>query len=353
MPVPSHVLIDSLSGPDKVPAKAPATASPAVMVTPSPTRSAGGATPASSGVGSSSVGLGAVSAVSAVSTHSGGRTTSGSSVGSGTGVGLTTVAAGIMCSVHDPDYYFCGSMSEEVLHRYLDKVIDMQFLSRLPYDQRAEASPSFVPSDLTTYHYLSDIAYQHGQLLQMVISTKAKMVRQMIGFYGAPQTFENDFQLTLNVLTYDINYLKSNDPDIICGVDICEVIDIHDVGRSYFLLPTSDALFADVVSAFYTPDLYPTGRPSSYGPPFNFTIMWVNTTSVIFGTDAGHIDIVHPETRMWFYYLATQYIDCGCESIDFGDFGYVGAPYDCVCKNDLGLQHLWCLYMRRLGLMPQ
>ncbi len=57
----------------------------------------------------------------------------------------------------------------------------------------------------------------------------------------------------------------------------------------------------------YADMLYPDGRLRDH---------WRRGSSVP--------DITRPETRRWFYYLATEYIDLGCEAIHFGQVELVG-----------------------------
>jgi hypothetical protein len=50
----------------------------------------------------------------------------------------------------------------------------------------------------------------------------------------------------------------------------------------------------------------------------------------------SHLDLSQPETRMYYYYLSTRYIDAGCENIHFGDLHF-------GCRKDTGNRHLWNL----------
>ncbi len=228
------------------------------------------------------------------------------------------------------DYYFMNTISEEVLHRYLDRAIQATELSMMWWDNGPGApGPSYGP-DYDPYSNVAplyDAAYDHGKLLRMILNTGTKFVFDN-AFFTPPNPNWDSLSWICQTIKNDNDFLHTNDPEIICGASIEEVIPAQD---TMVLLPPPAVI-----------DLFWQARPSSADQAyFDYKLMQIDYAYVLAHNNnqylhEGHLDLTKPETQMWYYYLATRYIDAGCESIHFGDL------FD-GCWNDNGNGSLWYL----------
>ena len=162
----------------------------------------------------------------------------------------------------------------------------------------------------------------------MILDLKPKMIGDMAWVY----TDLSDHYLNwiCQTLKLDAQYLHKHDPEIICQATLNESI-TPNVGT--IVIPPG------LIDMFYKYDTrYPHGRPTvrkeecfntrlmEYDPPIptgvEITSRWFNP------------DVSKPETQMWMYYLATRYIDCGCEAIRLGESFLIN-------KRDPGNYYLW------------
>ncbi len=260
-------------------------------------------------------------------------------------------------------YYACGSMSEEVMHRYLDRVLQMSQISKPGnpvsvsakndnidtsaqgtiysnlyspdwWDLDLQQVPTYFPPNDTS---LYDETTEHGQLLRFIINSGAKFVWDMAYFWDGnlisnksdPSTWKdkkkwvNGKQIlemlggqlqdktfsigwTLCTLKADIDYIHEYDPEIICGASLSEVvsniqgIQIPDYVWLLFTgtLPASPQYFKSIEMLSLAGELgyYVAGNGSS-----------------------DHANITKVQSIMWNYFLATKYIDAGCEHLHIGD----------------------------------
>lgn len=117
--------------------------------------------------------------------------------------------------------------------------------------------------------------------------------------------------------------LHAADPDMILQAGIFEVVTRQvekvTIPRRVF---QEFGLAPEERSFRYADMLFPSGR---------FKDHW--------GPDASVPDITRLETRMWFYHLASSYIDAGMEGIHFGQVALIGA-------DDTGNERWWELLTR-------
>ena len=323
-------VINSLSGLDTL---AQAAAAPPAVATSSLSSPTDRAYSGGASSGPSYAGTTAVSAGIPAFSH-GARTTSGAA-SSTTGIGAMSTAASVVAG--DPAYYFNGSMSEDVLHRYLDRAMEVDSLSHMWWDgpgtQGPEYRHDYDPSNPATFSALIDTEYNHGELLEMIVTTGAKLVYGLAGF-RPPDSWYLDW--ICKTFTIDTNILHAHDPQIITGAGVPETLDPV---FTNMLLPSSDIILK----------FYPAGRPvSTWDPPhtsiitdvdqtyFDYRLMMMDYHAGHNENNASHLDISQPETRMYYYYLCTRYIKCGCEHLHFGDL-FEG------CQRDPGNRYLWSL----------
>jgi len=285
--------------------------------------------------------------------------TGGTGTGSRVSPGPSTRGGGAYISPVDPGarttdpYYFHANMSEEVLHNYLDRALEVELLSIWgnAWWAPGPSYPSSYNGNISSYplypspgNPLYDPTYDHGKLLQMIVNTGAKFVWDMVFWWDGPGDTGN-IDFCMNTLKYDAAYIHYFDPDVILGAAIAETVNAS--GASGVIVPyliVSGVIEPDlsVIDMFYLPSLYPLGRPaylSSGADPLYFdyqSMVFIDNISDCTTNPNGdcHVDITRPETQMWFYYLATRFMDAGCESVMFGDVTE-------VCRNDSGLYYFW------------
>ncbi len=282
--------------------------------------------------------------------------------------------------IGDP-YYFWGSISEEVLHRYLERSIEMDSFFmwcqyyKNPYPgtfkttseagtlKPAGRGPSFHPDiefwldgpnvltgtgithhinispgapgvDYYLNHIVKNLNYQIGQDMQMLTNLKPKMIGTG-GFYtlkvpngsvnpqrdGSPgKTWGDNLPIGPhdNPVTWLFTFAKINidyyhqkiDKDAIFGAVIFE---------------QCDASFNNIPIPAYVRDAFP-GSAMYPGINFNIGSMMINhpgDPGYLDPSVSGHyvfiMDLTRLLTQMWFYYIATGYIDAGYESLFIGD----------------------------------
>ncbi len=208
----------------------------------------------------------------------------------------------------DPDYYFRGAISEELLHKYLDRSLAMVGFCKP--------------------HTNGPTPAERVEDLKMIRDLKPKFIGRMAWFWGSAT--DAALEAMCSQLRTDINFLHDpvyGDPDIICQGGIFETIDI-----GWTVERTSEVTLPSSVLAEFG-----ISSPSRF---FKYGRMLYDDRSLprpdIWATTP---DITKVETQMWFYYLATRYIDCGCEAIHFGDMFL-------MAKRDVGHRHLWNLVIR-------
>jgi WD40-like Beta Propeller Repeat len=265
---------------------------------------------------------------------------SGTGTDSSTSIGIGGIATTGIIGTTDP-YYFYGSMSEDLLHKYLDKAIEATQLSSWRSDGGG-AGPSYNPSydsmsDQTSpaaLRALYDPAFDHYQLIEkMIFGTGAKIVWDMFFYVNVNIWPPYGFDFGLQILKNDVKYIHAYDGDIICGASIAEDVMSHD---TQVALPPTDVInifypFGRPIYSYYRPvgsiftDPYYGHPPRSVVVPitvnsshFDYRLMQSGPESADW-TPGNNMDITFPEVQMWYYWLAVQYIEAGCEMIHFGD----------------------------------
>jgi hypothetical protein len=193
------------------------------------------------------------------------------------------------------DYHFDGSISRPVLENYLDRSISF---TELLHD------------DLTQPRNSRGVDPRDN--LRLIVSSRAKFVGRALMVWGR----EKELAAFLRTARPYAEALHSADPDIILQAAAFEIVTRR---------VESVAIPEHVFAAFgrpvegrnfrYEDMLYPNGR---------FVNHWGGRGSVP--------DMSRLETRMWFYFLASSYIDAGIEAIHFGQVGLMD-------RNDPGHAH--------------
>jgi hypothetical protein len=182
------------------------------------------------------------------------------------------------------DYYFDSVISRPVLENYLSRSISF---TELLHD------------DLTQPRDDRGVAPRNN--LRLILDTKAKFVGRSLMLWG----HESSLARHLKTAKPYADALHQADPDIILQAAAFEIVtkDIETVS-----VPER------VLAEFGQPD---TNRNFHYAemlyPDGHFVNHWGDGSSVP--------DMSRLETRMWFYFLATSYIDAGIEAIHFGQVG--------------------------------
>lgn len=258
-------------------------------------------------------------------------------------------AIGIPCnSTIDPDFDFYGSMSEDMLHRYLDRCIAVENLSSFsgPMQDPAYDALNTSISRAQNIAYLTDPAYDHGKLSHMIVDVGAKFVELMGGAYDFQS--DRDVNIICNMLRDDIDFIHCYDSQIICGGYFSE---FTNAGIANVTIPTLTPIGAsspvpdlETIGLFYPGPLAAARWAESQY--FIIERMVMKPVTCISGGNYWapdcDVDLKQPEAQMWYYYSAVRLIDAGCESIHFGDlFSYAGKSPD--PPRDPGFPNLWYL----------
>lgn len=128
---------------------------------------------------------------------------------------------------HTSPYEFYGSISEEVLHRYLDRAMQVNMLSQIWWDESImpgsegpQYGPGYDPD--SNVAPLFDPNYDHGKMLRMILKTGTKFVFDNMIFY--PDDDWDYFNWTLKTLKHDNLFLHAHDPEIIVSASLSEFL---------------------------------------------------------------------------------------------------------------------------------
>lgn len=181
------------------------------------------------------------------------------------------------CIGHPNDpYYFCGSISQNTIHLYLQKA----------------ASYGYVTEGIINEEMFNDE-------IGMLQYTNPKWLGRVAGEW---QAGENDYQEFSNAV-YVANRIHNEvDSSIILQAAIYEHIDKRISNTSDWRIMIPDSIFTIFCNTEYP----------GYTGYFEFNNI------VYEGTEIP--DMSKPETQMWFYYRAIQYINAGYESLHMGQF---------------------------------
>jgi hypothetical protein len=193
------------------------------------------------------------------------------------------------------DFHFDGSISKTVLENYLSRSISF---TELLHD------------DLTKPR--NDRGVDPRDNMRLILDTKAKFIGRALMVWGR----EQNLRAFLETARPYAAALHKADPDI-----VLQAADFEIVTRGVESIAIPERVLREFGQAVsnrnfhYEAMLYPGGR---------FVNHWGGRGSVP--------DMSQLETRMWFYFLSTSYIDVGIEAIHFGqvglmdknDFGHVG-----------------------------
>ncbi len=190
------------------------------------------------------------------------------------------------------DFQFDGSMSRRVLENYLS---------------RSTSYTELLHDDLTKPRNSRGVDPREN--LRFILETKAKLVGRALMVWGR----ERNLPAFLETAKPFAAALHKADPEIILQAAAFEI-----VTRGVETLPVPERVLREFSQPVtnrnfrYQDMLYADGR---------FVNHWGGNGSVP--------DMSRLETRMWFYFLVTSYIDVGIEAIHFGQVGLMD-------KNDPG-----------------
>ncbi|HTH47658.1 MAG TPA: hypothetical protein VMB21_09130 [Candidatus Limnocylindria bacterium] len=193
------------------------------------------------------------------------------------------------------DFHFDGSISRPVLENYLSRSISFTELLHDDLSQPRNAR-GVDPHDN----------------LRLILESQAKFVGRALMLWGR----ETNLPAFLHTATPYIAAIHQADPDIILQAAAFEI-----VTRRIEAIPLPESVLREfgqpVTNRTFRYDdmLYENGR---------FVNHW--------GTNSSVPDMSRLETRMWFYFLTTSYLDVGIEAIHFGQVGLMD-------KNDPGHIH--------------
>lgn len=179
-------------------------------------------------------------------------------------------------------YSFNGNMSESVLRSYLSRSLTMS---------------GFLSSD----QYVMDapIPFKDDDI-RMILDLGAKFIGRAVFIWG-PDRWGGD-QNFYQTISQQIESIHQSDPDIIFQAAIFEI-----VTKEVNTIPIPDWVF----NAFAIPV---ETRNFKYSAMLNVNGRYVNH----WGDNQSVPDVSRLETRMWFYFLAKQYIDAGIEAFHWG-----------------------------------
>jgi len=190
------------------------------------------------------------------------------------------------------DFHFDGSISRPVLENYLSRSISF---TELLHDDLS--SPT------------NNRGVDPHDNLRLILGTKAKFIGRALMVWGR----EKNLPAFLATAKPYAAALHQADPDIVLQAAAFEI-----VTRGVETVDVPAQVFREFGQSVtnrtfrYQAMLYPDGR---------FVGHWGGNGSVP--------DMAQLETRMWFYFLVTSYIDAGIEAIHFGQVGLMD-------KNDPG-----------------
>ncbi|HEX4645149.1 MAG TPA: hypothetical protein VH598_06025 [Verrucomicrobiae bacterium] len=182
------------------------------------------------------------------------------------------------------DYHFDSSISRPVLENYLSRSISF---TELLHD------------DLSKPRNRRGVDPRDN--LRLILDTRAKFVGRALMLWGR----ETNLSVFLQTAKPYAEALQKADPDIVLQAAEFEIVtkSVEDISIPEPVLRA----FGQAVTNRnfrYQDMLYPDGHLVNH---------W--------GADSSVPDMSRLETRMWFYFMATSYMDAGIEAIHFGQVG--------------------------------
>jgi len=208
------------------------------------------------------------------------------------------------------EYRFRGTMSQQVLNNYLDRAITMQGQSEVEGNgQLSEA--------------------ERRRNIAMLHNVGAKFVSRIGGWW------ENAYDQTAHdalfaAVRQNVRDLHARDREVICQAAVFEYVSesVNNITvparvLRAFGLPVVQRNFR------YQDMLYPApaAQYRVYDGPMPESMRHFTP------------DITTQEAQLWFYYMATRYLDAGCEAIHFGQV-------EVMNRRDMGNAQWWALLQK-------
>ena len=191
------------------------------------------------------------------------------------------------------NYSFYGTMSRETLELYLSKAITMSGL----VDERSCYSPPCISTPSTLYN--PDI---YKRDINMINNVDARFIGRSCWLWGGESVINNGYFSNVGAMVNDITN-KYADAGKIKPIIQAAIFEIVTTDVNYIEIP-------DYVATKFGIEK----RHFIYNDMFYSDGHYVNQPQ----NGASVPDMSKLETQMWFYFLATKYIDEGIEAIHMG-----------------------------------
>lgn len=200
-----------------------------------------------------------------------------------------------MWSVQAQNYIFKDKMSREVLESYLSRAITMQGLT-----DQIFCKPGVPCAGYDTAAYRANIA--------MLENVDAHFIGRTCGIWGSESLIAWGYFKYVSTMVQDIRTLYESKAKVqpIIQAGMFEYVS-DNVNKVQFNKQTS-LVYNEPIRNFNFKAMAYADFPSNKAHQTS----WSSSNEVV-------PDISKKETQMWFYFLATSYIDCGIEALHFGN----------------------------------
>lgn len=218
------------------------------------------------------------------------------------------------------NYSFQGSISEEVLQNYLDKRVSMIGMCTDGLNDVENYPESVREADIDG-----------------LIDMGAKYINRMVGWWEYPSPSDDDlWPKFMQRIDDNIEKIHAGDPEIIIEAGLMEVLTnsvntpglipnyvFEAFGIAPRLLNKENMIYSEEDAEVIR--IYTNPSPGS-GVEIGDRRSWIP-------------DITRIETQIWYYYLATTYIQKGIEALHFGQSTLIN-------RKDIGNKELWGLIQK-------
>jgi hypothetical protein len=232
---------------------------------------------------------------------------------------LFTIVLVLSFNSYGQDYNFSGTMTREKLELYLSRAITMQGLT----DEISCYFPPCSPSSTNVYNPIA-----HNTSVKMLADINARFIGRACGLWGGEWMINYGYFNNVATMVHNINseYLQKGLVKPIIQAGMFEFVSNQVNGIQ----------MSNTVSAAYNEPLrnfnFDAMKYNDFPSNSNHQTIWGNQNEIV-------PDISKKETQMWFYFLATNYIDKGIEALHFGQA-------EIMDDNDPNHVHYWNLLQK-------